>query len=500
MTWSARISQRDYEHLLAHLHPRDGDEHAAFLYAGEAATLDGTCLLVRRVVPVADADFGPSDRGGYRQVAAHALARSAIECESEGLRLLWAHSHPSAVRHVGFSGPDLVTHRRAHPHMIDMTGAKPVASLVLGTDSVAGEVWTPGGGVFELDHFDVVGARMRRLSAAPRSTDAPSARFARQVLMFGADGQHALRRMTVGIVGAGGGGSLLAQSLAHLGVGRIIIIDFDRVTVSNLSRIVGATPRDARRRRLKVDVLRRMIAAIDPEIEVIAVAGDISYAEDARKLLACDFIFSATDTQLARFAVNALCHQYLIPGAQVGAKVVSDDGGNIQLAYAMHRPIDFGGACLECGGAIDTEALRKEQLDGAERRAQAYVDGPDGEVADPSVITLNSASVALAMLDFQFAATGMFAARTRLTSRIYHAAERELRIREARMRHGCRWCDRDAAGGAFARGDDLPLPLRADEAPRPAPCGLQERLRSLRWPPLGVGNMARNAPRDRAKA
>jgi hypothetical protein len=64
MTWSARITQRDYEHLLAHLHRADHDEHAAFLYAGETATSGGSLLLVRRVVPVSDADFGPSDRGG----------------------------------------------------------------------------------------------------------------------------------------------------------------------------------------------------------------------------------------------------------------------------------------------------------------------------------------------------------------------------------------------------------------------------------------------------
>lgn len=236
MRWSARIAQRDHEQLLAHLHPGDDDEHAAFLYAGEMATPEGRRLLVRRVVPVADRDFGPSDRGGYRQVAARALARAAIECEAEGLRLLWAHSHPGAERHVGFSAPDRATHERAHPHMIDMTGGTPVASLVFGTEAVAGEVWMPGGGVAALDHLDVVGARMARLTGSPRATGRASARFARQVLMFGAAGQEALRGMTVAVVGAGGGGSLIVQSLAHLGVGHIVIVDFDRVDVTNLSR------------------------------------------------------------------------------------------------------------------------------------------------------------------------------------------------------------------------------------------------------------------------
>lgn len=480
MRWSARIAQRDHEQLLAHLHPGGDDEHAAFLYAGEMASPEGERLLVRRVVPVADSDFGPSDRGGYRQVAAHAIARAAIECEADGLRLMWAHSHPGAERHVGFSGPDRSTHERAHPHMIDMTGGKPVASLVFGTEAVAGEVWMPGGAVVEVDHLDVVGARTARLTAAPRPKGRVSARFARQVLMFGAAGQEALRGMTVAVVGAGGGGSLLVQSLAHLGVGHIIIIDFDRIDDTNLSRIVGATPRDARRRRLKVDVLRRLVRSIDPGIKVTAIAGDVTYADDAAVLLGCDYVFSATDTQFARFAVNGICHQYLIPGAQVGAKVVTDDDGAVQLAYAMHRPIDLGGACLECGGGIDRDALRREQLDDGERRAQDYVGAHDGgDIVDPSVITLNSAAVAMAMLDFQFAATGMFPVRMRLGQRVYHAPERALRVRDVRPRPGCRWCDRHASGGAFARGDDHPLPLRPGPAPRRAPQSVRERIRRL---------------------
>lgn len=467
MTWSARIAADDYRQLHEHLHRPDCDEHAAFLFAGEMATPTGPRLLIRRVVPVADEDFGPSDRGAYRQVSPRAIARAAIDCDADGLRLLWAHSHPSARSHVSFSSDDRASHERAHPHLIDMTGGRPVASLVFGTDCVAGEIWTPDGSVHELDHLDVVGPRWQRLTPTPRSHGGTGERFARQVLMFGRAGQATLRNMTVAIVGLGGGGSLLAQSLAHLGVGRIILIDFDRVEVTNLSRIVGAEPRDARRRRLKVDVARRLVRSIDPEIEVVAVTGDITYSDDARILLDADYIFSATDTHFARFAVNAVCHQYLIPGAQVGAKVVADADGAIELAFAMHRPLDLGGPCLECAGAIDADGLRREQLNETERRDQDYLHLHEvGEaVADPSVITLNSASVALAMLDFQLSATAMFPAGTRLHQRVYHAPDRELREREARRRPGCRWCDHFGPHGAYGAGDDLPLPLRPGTSP-----------------------------------
>lgn len=482
MSWSARIAVRDYRELHEHLHRPDRDEHAAFLFAGEMATPTGPRLLVRRVVPVADEDFGPSDRGAYRQVSPRAITRAAIDCEAEGLRLLWTHSHPGAGRAVSFSSDDRATHERAHPHLIDMTGGRPVASLVFGTDSVAGEVWAPDGSVHDLDHLDVVGAHWQRLTPIPRSATAATAtateRFDRQVLMFGEAGQATLRAMTVAVVGAGGGGSLLVQSLAHLGVGRIIVIDFDRVDITNLSRIVGTRPSDAQRHRRKIDVARRLVRSVDPTIEVVAAAADVTYTNDARMLLDADYIFSATDTHFARFAVNAVCHQYLIPGAQVGAKVVADPDGAIELAYAMHRPLDLDGACLECAGAIDPEGLRREQLNKAERRDQDYLQlrSPGSALADPAVITLNSASVALAMLDFQFSVTGMFPAATTLHQRLYHAPERELRDREAHRAAGCRWCDRETSDGAFARGDDLPLPLRPGTSPERSARGWVSRL------------------------
>ena len=62
---------------------------------------------------------------------------------------------------------------------------------------------------------------------------------ARQVLAWGDDGQHSLANSTVGVVGCGGTGSHVALQLAHLGVGRLVLVDHDVVEQSNLSRLVG---------------------------------------------------------------------------------------------------------------------------------------------------------------------------------------------------------------------------------------------------------------------
>ncbi|MDQ5819911.1 MAG: ThiF family adenylyltransferase, partial [Actinomycetota bacterium] len=390
MSWTATMLERDYEVLHAHLFQRDQDEHAAFLYAGLGNDGRGSRrLLVRRIVPVADHEFVPSDRDAYRQIVPRAVARAAIECDDLGLCLLWAHSHPFSYDRVGFSGDDLRAHRYGHPAMIDMTHDRPVAGLVFGHDAVLGEIWPSGEEPTRLESLRVVGSRLRTLTPEPIVGAAAEERYARQVIMFGARGQAILRGMTVTVVGAGGGGSLLVQMLAHLGVGRIVVVDYDVVAETNLSRIVGAGPGDVG--RLKVEVMRDMVARIDPTIDIVPVPGDIFYADDARELVGADFAFLATDNILSRYAFNLVCHQYLIPGTQVGAKVTGDVAGGIELIHVMERPLTLRGACFYCAGAIPEDELAREQSTPEERRAQAYVDGVVGaDIAEPSVITLNS--------------------------------------------------------------------------------------------------------------
>jgi molybdopterin/thiamine biosynthesis adenylyltransferase len=466
--WTATMLERDYDLLHGQLFQPDRDEHAAFLYAGLTETARGRRLLVRRVVPVADHEFVPSNRGAYRQIVPRAVARAALECDELGLCLLWAHSHPYSGDAVEFSSDDLAAHAYAHPALIDMSNDRPVAGLVLGENAVAGEVWAAGEDPTRLSSLRVVGRNLKTLTPRQRNVGAAAERFARQVMMFGAPGQQILREMTVVVVGAGGGGSLLVEMLTHLGVGRIVVIDYDVVDESNLSRIVGATPDDVG--RLKVDVARDHAARIDPDVVVDAVYGDIAYIDDARLLVDADFAFVATDNILSRYAFNLICHQFLIPGIQVGAKVTGDADGGIELIHVMERPVTLEGPCLDCAGAIPAAALTREQLSPEARRAQGYVDGDDGaDIDEPSVITLNSISTSLAATDFLLMATGLMPKETSLEVNAYYPQERELRAREYVKRPGCRFCG-DGDKSALGRGDLKALSLKPGaRPPRPVP-------------------------------
>lgn len=77
-----------------------------------------------------------------------------------------------------------------------------------------------------------------------------------------------LRETSVGIAGAGGLGSNAAVSLARAGVGKLVIVDFDKVEESNLDRQYYFFDQIG---RLKVNALRENIHKIDPSIKVEAI-------------------------------------------------------------------------------------------------------------------------------------------------------------------------------------------------------------------------------------
>src|SRR4051794_37025638 len=72
----------------------------------------------------------------------------------------------------------------------------------------------------------------------------------------------------VAIVGLGGGGSHVAQQLAHLGLQHVQLFDGDRAETSNLNRLVGASPDDAKCSALKVDIAERMMLSINPAMVI----------------------------------------------------------------------------------------------------------------------------------------------------------------------------------------------------------------------------------------
>ncbi|HXE49117.1 MAG TPA: ThiF family adenylyltransferase, partial [Ramlibacter sp.] len=302
---------------------------------------------------------------------------------------LAVHNHGSDD-HVGFSPIDLESHVRGYPALRDIANGMPVGALVLGKNSMQADVWMPHGERLTLSEATVVGPTVRRLyPRAPIEMELVGhVSHDRQLRMVGAAGQRILGQSTVGIIGLGGVGSLVNEYLSRLGVGHLILVDFDLIEQTNLSRVVGATQADVDARRSKVEIAERVATLAAPAPRVTTVLGDYANDEVARKLRTCDFLFLAADSMRARLVFNATVHQYLVPGVQLGAKITNQNGA--MQAWSVARAVRPGQGCLLCNGFIDPTELAIESKSDDERKAQAYgVREPN-----PSVITLNAVAAA----------------------------------------------------------------------------------------------------------
>jgi hypothetical protein len=474
---SLTMDESLYRRLREHLFPGDGDEHGAVIVAGIAESPRGTRLLARDLFVAEDGtDYVPGTRG-YRALTARFVAEKAGYCADEKLCYLAVHCH-GGYNQVAFSGDDMASHERGYPALLDITRGGPVGALVFADNAVAGDIWTPQGR-FELSHATIIGPQLIRLypapAASPRRADVVFDRHAR---LFGDVGQDILSQLKVGIIGLGGGGSLVNEWLSRLGVGHIVAVDFDRVDVTNLPRIVGATRADALTvltqsrygwlqqlgkllARHKVHVARRVARQANPRMRFDAVVGSVLNEDVARKLTDVDFLFLASDTIQSRRIFNALVHQYLIPGAQIGAKVSVDKAtGKIEDIFVATRPVlpRPGAGCLQCHDLIPAALLAQEALSEEERRRQRYVD--DDSVVQPSVITLNVLSAAQAVNDLMMMFTGLFRQGVSLQYQIGFARERALCTVEPRSEPECLHCG-SAARSRRARGDRARLPCRA---------------------------------------
>jgi tRNA A37 threonylcarbamoyladenosine dehydratase len=264
---------------------------------------------------------------------------------------------------------------------LDIAKGMPVGALVFAENAIAGDIWLPGEARIELGGASVVGASLRQLTSAPiPRASQHDGMYDRQARLFGDAGQEILARAKVGIIGLGGAGSLLAEYLGRLGVGEFALADPDRTAISNLPRLTAASGFDAmawrlsnesmpewvrrlakRLARTKVALARRNILRANPRARIEAIFGNFLEADVAARFVDCDYLFLAADTMRARLLFNAIVHQYLIPGVQVGAKVRVDPAtGEVLDVYSVVRPVTSETGCLLCNKLIDSAKLREE--------------------------------------------------------------------------------------------------------------------------------------------
>lgn len=127
-------------------------------------------------------------------------------------------------------------------------------------------------------------------------------RYSRQIAVFGEDGQERLKSAHVVLAGAGGLGCPAATYLAAAGVGRLTIIDPDRVEMTNLNRQILHWEQDIGRE--KVVSAREKLGAMNSGLIVEGVCEAVS-PQNALSLIGhATVVIDALDNFPARYALN----------------------------------------------------------------------------------------------------------------------------------------------------------------------------------------------------
>lgn len=179
-------------------------------------------------------------------------------------------------------------------------------------------------------------------------TDAQLDRYARHIVLreIGGAGQMRLLAAHVVVIGAGGIGSPALQYLAAAGIGRLTIIDDDRVDLSNLQRqtIFGTADLG----QPKAEAAARAIAQLNPDVTTVPVIDRIT-ADNAPKLIAgADVVLDGCDNFETRLAVANAALAARIP-------LVSAAVGQFEGQLGVYRGWEPALPCYRCFVGADPD-------------------------------------------------------------------------------------------------------------------------------------------------
>ena len=396
-----RLTQTDHAKLQAHLLPGDDLEAVAVVLCGRRRSDTHHCLTVRSVVPIPynECEVRTPDRVTW---STQRLIPLLEEAERKDLAILKVHSHPGGYPQFSLtddeSDSDLFNSvfgwtdsKYPHASAVMLPGGRMFGRAILrdGTFQELDSILVPGNDL----HFWIPDGGSRLPSFTQRHAQ-----------LFGSGTIRRLREMAVAVVGCSGTGSPLIEQVARLGVGRLVLVDPDRVEEKNLNRIVNATREDAYLKRPKVEAMARAIAAMGFATDVEIIPDDLATPRAVKAVAECDVVFGCMDGVEGRHLLNRLAAFYVLPYFDVGIRLEADGHGGINEASGAVFYIRPDGSTLQDRNVYDSEQLRAAGLrrtDPKAYREQVKAGYIRGVAEDrPAVISINMQMASTAVNEF----------------------------------------------------------------------------------------------------
>jgi len=403
---SLSLSGNQHERLERLLFPGDGKESVALLLCGRRAGDRRHRLVVQEIHGVPE---GHCSARTERLVtwspdfAAPMLEKAA----DQGLSVVKVHSHPNG--YGAFSRTDDEGDARLLPMIRGWVEADvPHGSVVmLPGGKMFGRVLPPRGPFEPLVCISVAGDDLRFWYADASCGDVPSF-VASHAQIFGEGTIERLQRLSIGVVGASGTGSLVIEQLLRLGVGELVIVDDDRMRKRNVNRITNSTMKDAVQERSKVDVQADAVERIGLPTRVIRASQNLWSPDVIRLVAQCDIVFGCMDTVDGRFLLNALATYYTLPYFDIGVRILAvpegPEKGRVREVCGAVNYLQPGRSSLISRELfsmqeVATAGLRRNDPGAHEQQVNdGYIVG--AAVERPAVISVNMFAASLAVNEF----------------------------------------------------------------------------------------------------
>lgn len=360
MQYQLSISGLHYELIKSHLFPGDNLEAVCVALCGRLSNKHIHKLLVHEVVhiPYSECHRTP-DLVSWQT---ERIAPIIEEASKNDWAIVKIHCHPGGYEQ--FSSLDDNSDTRLFSSIFGWTDCdSPHGSCVMLPDGrIFGRVFFPTMETKNITRVNVAGDEIK-IWDYRNTIDNQFEIGQRTIQAFGEGTYSLLRKLKIGVVGCSGTGSPVIEQLVRLGVGKLVLIDPDRVELKNLNRILNTKRSDANSCRFKVDVLKEAIVSFDLGTQVEVYSDNIyNNITCLRELAECDILIGTVDSVDGRDLINRISTYYIIPYFDLGIKLEADGHGGILKIVGTVHYIQPGKSSLISRGLYDSEDLKAAGL------------------------------------------------------------------------------------------------------------------------------------------
>lgn len=371
-----QVHEKACQFLLSHVQEGRWQEELCFALWRPSTGKTRTSALVFDIILPNDGEHhlhgNTSFEPGY-------LTRTIKLACAEEVGLVFMHNHLTGGWQ-GMSAEDVIAERDRISPPARASGL-PLVGMTLGTDgSWSARFWIwDGKGFYRswCDKVRVVG-RALRITFNDKKVPPPRRRaiLQRTIDTWGEAHQRNISSLQIGIVGVGSVGCMVAETLARIGIQKLLLIDPDKIEEHNLDRLLYAGHEDVGKHKVELVAQHLKKSATAENFDVQIYKDLIQQENTYLAALDCDILFAAVDRPTPKDLLNRIAYAHCIPVIFGGIFIDNKLDGSLGQAAWSVATASIGRRCLRCDGQYTTSDVSMEQ---------------DGSFDDPSYVRQHGA-------------------------------------------------------------------------------------------------------------